>query len=164
MPLIERLSKDDTIHEFKAAAQLRLKEAFRLGAADDRLGAIYLAGYAVEMLLKAAYFRLEGKAHDAPISKKDMEKAKNDAKTILNVAWVGALHNLNGWTELLVQDRMIRGKPYSRKLARALQAYTKRIYLNWRETLRYKANRPYRGEVTAVLLGAKWLLGHYRYL
>lgn len=37
-------------------------------------------------------------------------------------------------------------------------------YLNWRETLRDRANRPFQGEVAAVLQGVQWLLGQFRFL
>jgi HEPN domain-containing protein len=66
MPLVQRIhSRPHTIAEFRRAATLRYREAVRLAVAGDRLAAIYLSGYAAEMLLKAAYFRLTGKKlHD----------------------------------------------------------------------------------------------------
>jgi hypothetical protein len=58
MPLIARIPTDHTIREFRAAAGLRYREGQRLALTGNRLTAIYLWGYAAEMLLKAAYFRL----------------------------------------------------------------------------------------------------------
>ena len=60
MPLIARVTADHSIREFRNAAWRRYQEARRLAINGDRLAAIYLWGYAAEMLLKAAYFRLVG--------------------------------------------------------------------------------------------------------
>jgi hypothetical protein len=166
MALIQRLGlpKDHTIEEFRMAARLHFREASRLAVAGDRLAAIYLGGYAAEMLLKAAYFRLAGKGPAAPISTQEMYNARSYAKATLGVAWADKLHDLTGWTALLVEERRLRGAPYSWTLARDLLAHTQRIYLNWREYLRYRPNRPYQGETAAVLQGVQWLLGQYRFL
>jgi hypothetical protein len=47
---------------------------------------------------------------------------------------------------------------------RALNARVTQIYLNWREHLRYRTNRPYAGEVARTFQAVSWLLGPYRYL
>lgn len=160
MPLIQRLSTDHTIHEFRTAARLRFREASRLAVAGDRLAAIYLGGYAAEILLKAAYFRLTGWGIDATITVDDIRDAKTYAKT-LGLVWTGNLHQLTGWSDLLVEERKKRKKAFAPAFARSLQARARHIYRNWREHLRYKPNRPFQGEVTVVLQGAQWFLDQY---
>src|SRR5688500_13835462 len=48
-------------------------------------------------------------------------------------------------------DSLRSSSRYSASFARGLAAAVKRIYLNWREHLRCRANRPYEGEVAVVL-------------
>jgi hypothetical protein len=164
MPLIQRLSQEHTISQFRAAALMRYREASRLATAGDRLAAIYLGGYAAEMLLKAAYFRLAGWGQSTPITRADVRDAREYATKTLKLTWREQLHDLNGWAALLVEERKIRGKPYAFSFSRSLIAHVARVFLNWREWLRYWANRPYRGEVVVVLQGVHWLLGQYRFL
>jgi hypothetical protein len=164
MALIHRLGRDHTIREFRAAAVLRFQEATQLALANHRLGAIYLGGYAAEMLLKAAYFRLAGWGLTAPITLGDVQAAKVHATNRLGLPWPGNLHDLMSWASLLVEERKYRGMGYAVSFARTLVAQVKRLYLNWREQLRYRANRPYAGEVAAVLRSTQWLIGQYRFL
>lgn len=165
MPLLARIPADHTIREFRTAAGLRYQEARRLALTGDRLMAIYLWGYAAEMLLKAAYFRLRGWLPAQPITMTDLRDARNYAITTLHLAWPQPnLHDLSRWRELLVEERKNQSAPYSASFARSLSARVTRVYLNWREHLRYRTNRPYAGEVAATFQSVTWLLGQYRYL
>jgi hypothetical protein len=164
MPLIDRLPPHHTIREFRAAAIVRYWEATRLVAAGDRLAGIYLSGYTAEMLLKAAYFRLTGKGPNDAIAMTDINNAKKYAITTLGLSWPGNLHDLTKWGELLIEDRRFRRVPYPSALARSLHARVQRIYVNWREQLRYRANKPYQGKVDNTVQSVFWLLGQYRYL
>jgi hypothetical protein len=141
-----------------------LREATHLATANHRLGAIYLSGYAGEMLLKAAYFRLAGWGLTVRITLADIQAAKVHATSALGLPWPGNLHDLRSWTALLIEERRHRGVAYPAGFARSLAAQVKRLYLNWREQLRYRANRPFAGEVAAALQAAQWLLGQYRFL
>ncbi len=116
------------------------------------------------MLLKAAWFRLEGKTPAAPITITEIQQAKSYAVTALGVPWPGNLHDLTRWAVALIESRKRRGVALSVRFARALTSRADRIYLNWRETLRYRANRPYQGEVAVTLDSVQWLLVKYRYL
>jgi hypothetical protein len=164
MPLIARLPAYHTIREFRAAATLRYHEATRLATGGDRLAAIYLCGYAAEMLLKAAYFRLVGKGPNDSVTMADIQNGKHYANTTLGLGWATNLHDLTRWGQLLIEDRKYRHLPYAAAFARSLTARLQRIYLNWREHLRYHANRPHQGEVATTLQAVFWLLGQYRFL
>lgn len=164
MPFVSRSTGNHTIREFRLAAGQRYREAVHLATAGDRLAAIYLCGYAAEMLLKAAYFRLIGRNPTAPITISDLQSAKHYATTTLGLIGFGNLHSLTSWAELLVEERRLRGLPLPASMARGLHARVRRIYANWRETIRYRANRPYRGEVADTMQSVFWMLGQYRYL
>jgi hypothetical protein len=164
MPLIARTPVDHSIREFRAAAGMRYHEARRLAVLGDRLAAIYLWGYAAEMLLKAAYFRLIGRAPTQPITVSDLLTAKQYAKNQLGLVWHGNLHDLSRWRDLLVEERRLRNLAYPFAFARTLNARVKQISLNWREHLRYRTNRPYQGEVARVFQAVRWLIGEYNLL
>lgn len=164
MPLISRLPAHHSIREFRAAAGQRYREATHLAAAGDRLAATYLCGYAAEMLLKAAYFRLMGRGPAAAITMGDLQNARSYAITALGLPWGGNLHEIPRWAELLVEERRRRGAAYAPAFARSLTARVRRIYLNWREQLRYRANQPFVGEVGDTMRSVFWLLGQYRFL
>jgi hypothetical protein len=156
------LSTDHTIREFRAAATPRYNEGVRLAAADDRLAAIYLWGYAAEMLLKAAYFRLVGWLPRQAVTMNDLKAARGYAIHALGIGWTTSnLHDLTKWAALLVEARRARGVPYPSGFSRAMTSRVGRIYLVWREYLRYRPNRPYRGEVWRTDEALRWLMEMY---
>lgn len=122
MPLVARLAGHHTIQEFRAAATLRYKEARRLIVAGDRLAGIYLAGYAVEMLLKAAYFRLKGRGPVDPITMADLNDARKHAIKDRGLNWPGNLHDLTRWRALLIEERKHLGNPYAAAFVRSFGA------------------------------------------
>lgn len=164
MPLLQRIPGHHTIHEFRRAAGQRYGEAARLVLAGDRLAAIYLSGYAAEMLLKAAFFRLAGRTSKTPITLGEIKNVPKQHAQALGLPQPGNLHDLVWWADLLAKRRQHLGVAYSTLFARAIMARAGRIYVNWRESLRYRANRPYPGEVAVTLSAVKWLIVQYRHL
>jgi hypothetical protein len=165
MALIARIPAGRSIRAFRAAAGQRYREGRRLALAGDRLTAIYLWGYTAEMLLKAAFFRLRGWLLTQAITLADLYDAQLYAIQTLQLAWPEKnLHELPRWRELLVEERKRVLNPYPWPFARRFSASVTRIYLNWREHLRYHPNRPYRGEVGDTFQAVSWLLGQYRHL
>ena len=63
-----------------------------------------------------------------------------------------------------MEERKHQLIPYPWAFTRSFNAHVTRIYLNWREHLRYRTNRPFQGEVNTAFQAATWLLGQYRYL
>lgn len=165
MPLIARTPTNHTIRDFRAAAAQRYQEGRHLAIAGDRLAAIYLWGYTAEMLLKAAYFRLRGWFPVQPITLADIRDARNHAINNLHLAWPQPnLHDLSRWRELLIEQRKQQLVPYPWAFTRSFNARVTRIYVNWREHLRYRTNRPYHGEMASTYQSVTWLLGQYRHL
>lgn len=165
MPLIGRLPVHHSIREFRAAAGQRYHEARRLVfGGDERHRLVATSGYALEMLLKAAYFRLRGRSDADPIAIGDLHGAKSYAQSTLGMIWPGNLHDVSAWAQLLIEERRFQHQPYPALFARRLNSRVRRVHANWRETLRYRSNRPYVGEVDAVLQCVRWVLGQYRFL
>ena len=162
MPLAARANnRRHTVVALRAAAGARYREASQLEVAGRRLAAIYLFGYAAEMLLKAAYFRLAGWLPTVQITVGHMNAAKTQATGTYGLSWPGNLHDLPGWSRLLIHERGVRGAAFPFAFRNQLQARVNRIYLNWRESLRYHDMTPYAGEVIGVRTAVNWLLAQY---
>jgi hypothetical protein len=158
--LIERCSPD-CILEFRRASAIRHQDACLLAKKDRRTAAIYLWGYAAEMTLKAAYFTLAGFSETQPIRPKDLSLAMGPSARSCGFSWPpeGRGHNLTCWAELLVRFRGLLGKGYAdARFGDAVVDHGTRIYLRWRETLRYHKNQAYAHEVEKVRDSTTWLL------
>ena len=144
--LIDRC-QPDSIREFRASARRRYHDGLALAGAGNRTAAIYLWGYATEMILKVAYFSLLGLAEDDVITiAGHIQPAINRGRAApLAIAWpnAGAGHNVRAWGELLVGVRALAAATvYQPAFAAQVQACGQRIGQFWRETLRYHKNRP----------------------
>jgi hypothetical protein len=162
--LIDRC-QPDSIREFRAAARQRYQDGLALAAAGNRTAAIYLWGYATEMILKAAYFSLFGLAEDDVISVPGhIQPAINRGRAApLSIAWPnpGAGHNVGAWAELLVGVRALApATAYAPDFGARVQGCGQRIWQLWRETLRYHKNRAYLYEVRRVREATGWFLIH----
>lgn len=161
-PLAERSERRcDSIARFRSAAVGRYRDADALFEAGRRLGAIYLYGYTAEMLLKAAYFRLAGRAPDDPIERSHLDAAKRHATRNLGLTWTGNFHDLGAWVDLLVHERRSRGAPHPPAVARELPSRVYTLYANWRESIRYDTARPSAREAAETRGSAAWLLRRY---
>jgi hypothetical protein len=108
--LVNRL-KRDSISQFRSAAHLRNREASHLADSGHGAAAIYLWGYAAEMVLKAGWFQLIGFPKDRLIAREDLHSAVERAKD-LAIQFVN-LHDLFHWAQLLVEHRIDLGCAYS---------------------------------------------------
>lgn len=156
--LLERCGLD-TIAEFLASAKERYRDGLALAEKGRRTAAIYLCGYAAEMTLKTAYFRILQFGATQAITKKDLQNAKNTAQG-LGISWTGNFHDLLAWARLVVAIRSATpGLAYSNAafgLTVANQAVT--LQLLWNEVLRYRRNVAFPHEVVQVRAAVGWLL------
>lgn len=165
MSLVDRVDAGGhSIRRFRAAARMRYQEGLRLANNERLLGSVYLWGYVAEMLLKGAYFRLVGFGDNDVIQVADMYVARNRALNVFGVSWPGNLHDLSGWSALLIEEHDLLGRPLRADLRMNLNAHISRVNVNWREDLRYHPNRPSRREFERVLDAVTWLRTHFRYL
>jgi hypothetical protein len=162
--LIDRC-QPDSIREFRASARQRYNDGLALAVAGNRTAAIYLWGYASEMILKAAYFSLIGVAEEEVLTVPGHIQPAIDRGQAapLYIAWPrpGAGHNVRAWAELLVGVRALAANTaYVADFALQVQGCGQRIGRLWRETLRYHKNRAYAFEVRQVREAVEWLLIH----
>src|SRR5438105_3627129 len=109
VPLANRLGPD-TIAQFERAAKERFFEAEILLIRRSNAGSIYLNGYVVEMLIKAAYFREYGLTPHDPIQPSDRARAHADAKS--RGITISGPHDFAGWARYLVD--FVGGQPRPR--------------------------------------------------
>ncbi len=152
----------DSIREFRAASQQRFRDAVSLVEKERRTAAIYLWGYCVEMVLKAAYFRLIGYAEDQPITRPDLTGAARSASAV-GVVWPNPnqLHDLSLWGQLLVFRRTHTATAYPIRFGSRVLSQSLLVQRVWRETLRYHKNVAYEYEVQKVREAAEWFLSQY---
>jgi hypothetical protein len=133
-----------------------------MAAQGRRTGAIYVWGYASEMVLKAAYFSFIGLADSAPITwPVHLQPAIARGRATHGIPWpmAGAGHNVQAWADLLVAERALAvATVFTPDLRTAVRANGQRIYRVWRETLRYHKNIAYHYEVNQVREAAEWFL------
>ncbi len=150
-----------------------MREAEALHAAGQRLGAIYLNGYVIEISLKAAYYRVIGLVPATLIDKKlHRLPTENTIKAMPSLPFhpqggASAGHNVVGWALLLDQERAIptAGRaPLNPTFATELHNRMQDVFSCWAEFLRYRANRPYNDEVQTMHDCARWIRRHYRSL
>lgn len=158
--LLERC-RPDSIGGFVAAAEQRHHDGNVLAMNGRRTAAIYLWGYAVEMLLKAAYFRAVGFPSPQPITFADLRSAAARAPT-LGVVWSGNFHDLRAWADLLIAHRAATsGLGYgSVAFATQLAAQARGIQTVWRETLRYHKNIAYLFEMRDARAIVEWFMAY----
>ena len=154
----------ECIREYELAATERYHDALALSWAERRTAAIYLFGYVVEMLLKAAYFRILRYGDTDPIDLAAMRAAVGDnpasAARALGLAGTRNLHDIGAWAELLVAFRTARGPLYPDVgFAAFLIDRVSDVRQRWTETIRYHKNRAYQHELERVENACRWLVG-----
>jgi hypothetical protein len=162
--LLDRCAPD-SVREFRLAARRRFEDGVELADAEHRLSAIYVFGYAAEMILKAGYFSVVGFGDLQVITMADLRAAAAKAAPF-GLVWPGAphtpnLHHVASWARLLVAERAtMPGKAYAAAFAAEVEEAGSNVQKHWKETLRYKKNQAYFHELASVRSSAWWLLDH----
>ena len=146
-----------TVDKMEVAAARHLRDATVLRDCGQGHGSIYLAGYVVEIYLKAAYFR----ASHAPLSDDWgalLPQARNYAATNCSIANLDA-HNPEHWLTML---KTLRGAPIATTPpfadATACVEWFKR---NWNVSMRYLSLSPTLTEVNLAIQHAGQLQRDY---
>ena len=161
--LVERLAPD-SIALLERAARQRIADAEDLNRNGRRLPAIYFLGFAVEMLLAAAYFRSVGFGITKPIDRQTRSSRMVFARK--QIAWDGEPlmsgdpHPLVGWARLLEWNVLKSGEcsaPLRNRLSEAIRI-AESVYRHWRPELRYKNPDASEEQYAEVLRAADWFL------
>lgn len=160
MPLLLRSSVTDTWAELEEAAAERYWDAIALAMEERLTGAMYMLGYAFEMLVKCAYYRFIGLGptdNVAPVLRGMKDKAR-----LHGFSWRGNLHNSESVISLLVLERRVSGHPMDTGVSATAMGYAVSLArFEWSETLRYKRVAASELEMTNVLESVDWLQTNY---
>ena len=129
----------ETVRGFEAAAEEKYEDGFNLMASSSPGNGLYLMGYAAEMLLKSAYFRLIGLGETVPITRQHLQQARSEAKSAGVVTVDEQFHNVEFWGELIIKIRLGQSRGFSETFAASLKHHTKRLAQNWFVDLRYQS-------------------------
>ena len=155
--LLPARCRPDSIAEFRAAAERRFEEGAVLEHGGHRTGAIHLWGYAAEMVLKAAFFELDGFPMRRTITRRDRRRAEQRAAQF-GLAPARGPHDVRMWAELLVAERLRRGRRYRRSgFGVEVVRRAARVAAVWAVELRYHPNRAYEFEVRRMRADVGWI-------
>lgn len=145
------------LSELVMSAEEKCDEALSLKKAGHYGAAIYLAGYAAEMLLKYAYMRLTGALPSESVETR-LAPARYRAKHLMTVSVADeSYHSLVFWLQLLLEER----RSMSRQLGAGVeQAFIKRVshlYSDWWVEMRYRPDQATPMEAQQALEQASWL-------
>ena len=160
MSLLTRIGRRDTLAEFERAFPDRLRDARRLSDGGRSYWSVYTFGYVVEIVLKAAYCRLNGLL-DGDDAWPLVSSARSRA-CFLNIARQARnLHDLVFWCELVIAERAYRGMAPLPTLSLRLADEVRTVAMNWQEYMRYHDAVDASGECECVSLSVSWIVQHY---
>lgn len=111
--------------------------------------------------MKAASFRARQFALTQRIDTSDRKAAWNAYHNASNLKPTPNQHQLSTWARALVYFRALAGPPIPAPLATEIENRADRIYLHWREFLRYHAVRVPHFEVQTVRRDVHWFRQNY---
>jgi hypothetical protein len=158
----------ETIRKYEKAAENRYSEATFLLENQRRLAGVYLLGYAIEMWISAAYFRLRGYS---PARVIDLDaRYQAEARAVRYGFEIKWQHDLTGWARLLVEERSRIAAPatipsgvapFDVSFAQAIVSHSHQAYQVWRPALRYSPFDPDQSDTDEVRNAAQWFKDHY---
>jgi HEPN domain-containing protein len=150
----------DTISRLVIAASSRYEEARYLSEGGYHLSAVYLAGYAAEMTIGAAYFRLVRKyGPNRELDQQDLQEILRSARILSKLE--DKSHPIDGLANLLIRDKSLLNPPgIEETIGQKLLERVGIIALNWGPRLRYRAIQATTQEADRVLKAARWIIDH----
>lgn len=148
------------------AAEQRYLDGLSLATGPERrtTGAIYLLGYAAEMTLKAAYYRIRGVGPLDDLSP-ELRGMRSRAR-YLGFPWGSgrSRHDVEDLAGLLIFERQARRIGLDPYFSVILQGHVRVITEHWSEQLRYKEEVASEAEVTEFFRSVDWVISNYTLL
>lgn len=154
----------ETLQETELAAEQRLREGEALWRAGRFGAAVYLFGYAAEMLLKNAYFRYRGSPTTLPIDFAMLGTAKAQAQALGVSAGPESYHSLRFWAALIRAERARTNRPLPNVVDQPFVQRSRRLYQNWWVAMRYRTDHASARDVQTAFDDVSWLRANYRSL
>jgi hypothetical protein len=151
---------EDSIARLKHAANVRHREAAYLAEGGHHLTSIYLAGYALEMTIGAAYFgEVLGYGPKTIIVASVRRGVLSSAKLLSRVE--DKSHPIDGLARYLLQEKSRFEPPgYDRKFAETLIARVEEVCQYWAPRLRYRSIEANSAQSKLVLKATSWIMAN----
>jgi hypothetical protein len=151
-------TKPETLLDLARASRSRYFEGLDLIRVGKPWAGIYLAGYAVEMILKNAYFLCKGVSFFDPV-KPELDGTKAAAVQVLKVARrEEGFHSILFWADMLVAERRRKGRPLASSLEIDLLNQAHNMYDHWWVFMRYRREEPEPIEVKTFVESVSWFM------
>ena len=152
----------ETLQDFGLAEEERYWEGLELMVAG-RLGAgIYLMGFAAEMLLKAACFRING-ANPRDLTRPMLGPARTEGRAHFPAIDHESYHSLLFWGELLLSRRRRHGglAPFSPAFRNTFTHCVHSVYSIWWIEMRYRPDQASVADAGQVYEHVSWLRNNH---
>jgi hypothetical protein len=163
LALLDRTSREDRWPDLERAAEERYFDALTLASGSElrSTGAVYLAGYVAEILLKTAYYHVRGVGQTDDVVPELRGMAARAAE--LGYHWPSGRtrHDLQAIAGLLIEERRARGRPLNPYLAIKLGNHVVVIIGHWSEQLRYKDAIATEAELVELFESVSWIYDNY---
>ena len=159
MSILKKLGPD-SISRLVNAASSRHEEASYLFEGGRYLASIYLAGYAAEMTIGAAYFRIVREyGSNRRIEPNDFQKILKAARVLSTLE--DKSHPIDGLAELLIEEKRALNPPaIDDKIEQSLRKRVEIVARDWGPKLRYRAIQATSEEADRVLRAVRWIIDH----
>lgn len=155
-------SSPETVQEFEAASQERYLEGLELMLANQCGAGVYLMGYAAEIVLKEAYFRLIGSGlTDRVGTLLPPARTWGRANLPQPISDDESYHSLRFWAALLCARRTGLGKPFPPAFESELLRTSSRLYVAWWVEMRYHVlSQASLGDARDVYNDVTWIISN----
>jgi hypothetical protein len=152
-------AQPETISDMSLAVEQKFWEGIELCVAGRHGAGIYLLGYAAEMYLKIASFRLDG-ANPADFVAPRLARARNLLRTHPFQIAHEHYHSLLFWLASVRALRQRRGTRFERNFEGELVHRVRRLYGVWWVEMRYHPNYASVYDVNRMFQDVGWLRRH----
>lgn len=151
----------ETIQEFEQAAEEMYQEGkFLLHKSNHQNSGIYLIGYAAEMWLKCAYFRLMGATLMDLIAPR-LGPARTRGSGLTPPVDYESYHSLLFWARLIEVERSASSKPALSSIAPDFSHCVQLLYDIWWIEMRYRQGQATVNEAKDIRVWVSWLRANY---
>ena len=151
----------DCIQEYEQATADRLWDGMSLWSLSRDTGAIYVLGYAAEIVIKCAYFRFAGFTIVQNIGRAELGTAAARATTLGVTTPREGFHSIRFWSDLLIAQRRAAAQPLAVNVETALRSNVDVVYDRWWIEMRYKRAYSSRMDLEQLAVAVDWIDKNY---
>jgi hypothetical protein len=151
----------DCLQEYEQAMSDRLWDGMSLWSLSRDPGAIYVLGYAAEIIIKCAYFRFSGFTIVQNIGHAELNTAAARATTLGVTTHREGFLGIRFWSDLLIAQRRAAARPLTVTMETALRSNVDVVYDRWWIEMRYKRAYSSRMDLEQLAVAVDWIDKNY---